>query len=104
MFASYMFSVLLLLATVNGKFLQDTCLTPNSERGICINLQECPPIFALSNDFTNQITLEILKFLIGSQCGFVKSNAKVCCPLSELNKEDISNQESVASNSFVLTQ
>ncbi|EEZ98087.1 hypothetical protein TcasGA2_TC000498 [Tribolium castaneum] len=68
-----------------GTALPEECLTPNSELGWCIDLQECPTVFTLSNNFNAPITIETLTFLMRSQCGFNGTNPKVCCPREEID-------------------
>lgn len=66
----------------------DSCTTPDNRTGRCIILQECPTIYAMSTDFVTPLTIERLNFLIGSQCGFLGTNPKVCCPISTENTID----------------
>ncbi|CAH1373195.1 unnamed protein product [Tenebrio molitor] len=69
----------------------DQCLTPNSIDGRCINLQECPSVYAMANNFNAPITIEALTFLMRSQCGFNGTNPKVCCPQNETVAPDKNN-------------
>lgn len=57
----------------------NACSTANFTEGVCVNLQECPAILAMANDFFTPMTQETLTFLMSSQCGFNGTNPKVCC-------------------------
>ncbi|CAH1173513.1 unnamed protein product [Phaedon cochleariae] len=64
--------------------VEEICETPLATAGLCVNLQECPSIYAMSTDFGSQLTLDRLNFLIRSQCGYLGNNPKVCCPATEV--------------------
>ncbi|KAG5871651.1 hypothetical protein JTB14_037076 [Gonioctena quinquepunctata] len=72
------------LVVGDSLILKDICTTPDSKEGYCINLQECPSIYAMSTDFDNPLTIDRLNFLIESQCGYLGNNPKVCCPAAEV--------------------
>ncbi|CAH1954518.1 unnamed protein product [Acanthoscelides obtectus] len=85
------FTVLFLIvvvSTVFAKFETDHCITAELKPGRCIVLQECRQIFDMANDLLTPMTPERLEFLIKSQCGFLGSNPKVCCPLVDAEDSD----------------
>lgn len=59
----------------------DSCTTPASKEGKCIDLKECPVLISLLTQ-SRPLPPQVLDFLRRSQCGFRGNSPLVCCPVS----------------------
>lgn len=59
----------------------DSCKTPDSKQGQCIDLKSCPVLLSLLT-MTRPLPSEVIDFLRNSQCGFSGNSPMVCCPVS----------------------
>lgn len=62
-----------------------SCITPNGERGFCVDLLECKSnVFLLVKTKTNPDNAEYLR---RSKCGGNGTNVTACCPLVDLRED-----------------
>lgn len=76
-------------STVDAQFpRQSDCNTPNEIAGNCITIRQCIPLLTMLQE--KPLRPETVDYLIRSQCGFEGKDPRVCCPLSTVESNRIS--------------
>ncbi|XP_050544588.1 venom protease-like isoform X3 [Daktulosphaira vitifoliae] len=57
---------------------QNSCINPNNENGICLNIKQCPALLSILQN--NRKNNTAIAFLRSSMCGNEGRDPKVCCP------------------------
>ncbi|CAG9832923.1 unnamed protein product [Diabrotica balteata] len=78
------FVLVSLFAISNALFIEEPCTTPKGQPGMCVYVQQCPSILAITTDFDTPMTMDTMDFLIESQCGNTDYIVKYCCSNIEL--------------------
>nr|XP_015836792.1 PREDICTED: uncharacterized protein LOC661375 [Tribolium castaneum] len=71
-------SLFILVVTAQVLNADENCRTPDNEEGDCKPINKCQPLYSLLE--RRPITASTADYLRRSQCGFVGTYPKVCCP------------------------